>query len=246
VGIKKVGFIVEANKLIAKKLKEGYLEQEEIFIRFYNEAYFLYPHCAGGVSKIDEVLAEIDKQDKPFVISYGFDELVTQLDWFFYVFVKKRKIDVSVPIANMVYHLPKFEAANEAIADNFLSFYGVGLKIAAFQNDEKLENFCRSRVPAETANEQLNVGFAYSAARRNNVDDLKKYLNKLGPKDLKEFKHWDFCRKHWKIMKECACTCKNKEWADQAFPDDEAWTCTACGTDNASDAAKCNKCGKVL
>ncbi|MFP3041159.1 hypothetical protein LQZ19_04990 [Treponema primitia] len=164
----------EAEKAIAKKIKDGYSEQEEVFINLYNEIKYLHHHKEDSI--LPAVLAEMDKRDKPLRVNYGIADLVWSLFSAFYFRVEchgEVKFDA---ITDFTYRLPKLEGADEKTANDLVSLYGYGLRVAAIQNDEKLDSFIRSHVPAETTNSQLAIGLAYSAARWNRKDEIEKYV----------------------------------------------------------------------
>ncbi|AEF81885.1 hypothetical protein [Leadbettera azotonutricia] len=164
----------EAEKLIAKKIKAGFIEQDEFFISFFNEVRGLYN--LNRPSKLSELLTELDKWDKPFVISYGSDHLLHSLEVIFTAQVKTAKVLSGV--AAFMYHLPKLEGADEPAKNNLLSIYGVGLRCAAVCNDEKLDAFCRVHLPAKSDDPYIAAGLAYSAARWNRPDEVKENLKR--------------------------------------------------------------------
>jgi hypothetical protein len=150
------------------------------------------------VSRIDGVLAELDKREKHLVINYGSEDMVNSLNYNMWGLVE----EVPAQLTNLVYHMPKLEAASPKIEEDFLSFYGLGLRCAAFKNDENLDRFCHDHVPVETKNKILAIGLAYSAVRWKREDEFKKYLE-IGFTHLSEeswFKDTDFCKPYENII----------------------------------------------
>jgi predicted DNA-binding WGR domain protein len=199
----------EAAKLIAKKLKVGYLEQEEFFISLYNEIKYL--HSWTRTSKINEVLAELDKRDKPLVITYGASDWVESLRSTFAYRSQYHNSNLNCEaVKALAYHLPKLEAANDETKESFLILYGFALRSAAIMDDEKLGEFCRGHLPTETNNKYIAFGLAYSSAKWNNGKDIEKYLKTAitNHRDDEDFEKDDFFKPYMEIIKKHA----DKHW----------------------------------
>jgi predicted DNA-binding WGR domain protein len=213
----------EANKLVAKKLKEGYIEQEEFFISLYNEIkYMCSPdyfrehareaaseasHSWKWESTLGEVLKELDKRERPFLVSYGTGDWVESLATSFDFRVMYNHELEHKLIADLAYHLPKLEAADDEGKKNLLSLYGFALQSAAISSDEKLYAFCREQVPLETDLHYLAKGLVFSAAKWNRgEDEVNKYLRTSIKYwgDSRDFENEDFFKPYMKKVEAIA------------------------------------------
>jgi predicted DNA-binding WGR domain protein len=155
----------EVDKLIAKKLKEGYVEHDKMIIDILN-------NFRGSKIDIMSVLEELEKCSNPLTVAYDIDELVVK---FYALFVANEKVFPQKYI-EFVYRLHCLEGSTEQIRNDIIKLYGYGLMIAAVTNNNDLEKYCLEHLPEKIETREHAFGLAYIAALNNNKDDFIKYI----------------------------------------------------------------------
>jgi predicted DNA-binding WGR domain protein len=156
----------EYDKAITKKIKEGYIEQEELFIdldegmqMFQNgklDIFFDEERIDGVLVKpikIDEgmpknvkilisALEELDRRDSPLEITYGVHLFIQYISIALeYKHRYNQYLDFK-DIINFIYHLPKLQSEKEEIILGLKTLYGYGLHISIRENVSELNKFC--------------------------------------------------------------------------------------------------------
>jgi predicted DNA-binding WGR domain protein len=169
--------IKEANKLIMQKTKNGYMEQDPLFIKLNNCIHFGKSYDA---SNILTVLQELDTHAEKIKVNFSVHGWIYQMYRFFYqknINLPPKTFDINYnEMTALVYHLPKFEATSEEINNELLQLYAYGLRIAVCTKNKDLEQFSLEHLPKEVTESNHAVGLAYVAAANGEKEDIVKYM----------------------------------------------------------------------
>jgi predicted DNA-binding WGR domain protein len=156
----------EAKKLISKKIKEGYLEQEPFFLELYDEILKLHKNNKAAIQKLMDIL---DQRSDPLNITYGAEAIKESIFYIFHYKIAYNPFDGFDAAINVIYHLPKMKIADTEILQDIYSY---GLRIAANINDKKLELFCKEHLPEQAATGPHAVGLAALAVINGDKKEL--------------------------------------------------------------------------
>jgi predicted DNA-binding WGR domain protein len=153
----------EAKKLISKKIKEGYFEQEPFFLELYDEILELHKNYKEVIQKYMDIL---DQRPVPLKITYGAKAIKESFFDYKIAYNPFNGFDAAI---NVIYHLPKMEIDDTEILQDIYSY---GLWIAANTNDKKLELFCKEHLPEQAKTGPHAVGLAALAVINNDKKEL--------------------------------------------------------------------------
>jgi predicted DNA-binding WGR domain protein len=128
-------------KQINQKIKQGYIEQDELFLEMFAELYHIFDDNPEG--KIDDIMVKLENRKEPLKITYGsktFQTAFANVSAHNYVCVKIA--------TEIIRHLTKMEMDKKV--EEYL--YSFGLKFAIHTNDKELDQLCRCHLPEEILN----------------------------------------------------------------------------------------------
>jgi predicted DNA-binding WGR domain protein len=166
----------EAEKLVAKKIKEGYAEQDSLFLdlvegmQFFQDrsldSFHMNRHKVGEpapdpldlglpekAALLRKALAELDKRES-FTITYDVHLFIQYISIALeYKHLMNRHL-IFDDMAQFFYRLPKFKAANEDIADGIKVLYASGLHMGKRDGIADLADFCAKHLDEGNAEEK--------------------------------------------------------------------------------------------
>jgi hypothetical protein len=138
------------------------------------------------------VLPDLDAHAEKIRVSYSLQGWIYQIHLFFYfrnenpAYPPQQTSDkILIELAELMYRLPKLEAASEKINNELVELYGFGLRLAVITKNKDLEQFSLEHLPQEVTGPNHAVGLAYAAAANDNKEDIVKYMS-IGYKDINQ------------------------------------------------------------
>jgi predicted DNA-binding WGR domain protein len=172
----------EAEKLILKKIKEGYLEQEALFLDI---CYGILNKDPAQQIKFKNALEELHKRDKPLKPLVGINLIDKNMHGKLYEHTYGNPDFEN--IKDFIRSLDKIEI--DEISKN--SFYCNGMQIAAITKDKSFEAFCEKNITKKDYNYYLGLAYLASSEGKGKEEIVKNM--KLAKKNGMS---WDTAQKY--------------------------------------------------